>query len=90
MLLQISGTRSSLSLRLPLRSKNSIIVGRANVLPTIYRNIMENTREQIESEVRSDIVRALLSLVLPPNWNSELTLKYIVSYIQKETDKKGS
>ena len=50
----------------------------------------EITRDQIEAEVRSDIVWALLSLVLPPNWNSELTLKYIVNYVQSGSDKKDS
>jgi hypothetical protein len=49
---------------------------------------MEKTPEQIEAEVRGDIVRALLSLVLPPNWNSELTLKYIVNYLTSGQDKK--
>lgn len=42
---------------------------------------MEQTREDIESEIRQDIVRSILSLVIPPNWSSEFTVKYIVGYL---------
>lgn len=48
---------------------------------------MEKTRQEIEAEVRADITRAILSLVLPPNWNSELTLKYIVNYLSTPISK---
>lgn len=51
---------------------------------------MEKTRQEIEAEVKGDIIRSLLSLTLPPNWTSEVTLKYIINYISSNSSKEQS
>jgi hypothetical protein len=42
------------------------------------------TKEE-EQKVRDKIVQSLLALTIPPTWTPELTLRYIINYIGKES-----
>ena len=47
-------------------------------------------KDQIESEVRQRIIQGLLSLTIPPNWDSSTTLRYIINYVDRSGNDKNS
>ena len=38
----------------------------------------------IEDQIRAKIVQSLLALTIPHTWSPEVTLKYIISYIDRD------
>jgi hypothetical protein len=46
---------------------------------------MSEITKDLERQVRDKIIQSLLALTIPSTWTPEVTLRYIISYIGKES-----